>query len=88
MLIITFVSAKSILICYFFTYLDKSAADGYNSSISRGEFHMSDPRGTVAAILFLAEELKMANEVMEITEQMLTGIYHQIKEMVGMNHEE
>lgn len=87
MLIITFASAMSILICYFFTYLDKLAEDGYNSSISRGEFHKSDPQGTVSAILFLAEGLKMANEVMEITDQMLTGIFNQIKELVGINHE-
>lgn len=55
--------------------------------ISRGEFHAADPKGAASAILFLVEGMRMTNEVMELTEQMVTDIFNQIKEMVGMKHE-
>ena len=52
--------------------------------ISKGEFNLSDPAGTVSTILFLVEGLRMANEVMEITDEILAGVFTQIKEMVGI----
>ena len=52
--------------------------------ISKGEFHLSDPSRVVSTILFLVEGLRMANEVMEITDEILTDVFTQIKEMVGI----
>lgn len=52
--------------------------------ISKGEFHLSNPERVVSTILFLVEGLRMANEVMEITDKTLTDIFTQIKEMVGI----
>lgn len=53
-----------------------------------GEFHSAAPKETAAAILFLMEGLKMCGEVMTITEEMLTGIYHQIKNLLGVSEQE
>lgn len=53
-----------------------------------GEFHSEAPGETAAAILFLMEGLKMCSEVMPITEEMLTGIYHQIKNLLGVSEQE
>lgn len=53
-----------------------------------GEFHCDAPKETAAAILFLIEGLKMCSEVMPITEEMLTGIYHQIKNLLGVSEQE
>lgn len=66
---------------------EKSLLSLIEYGISRGEFHLSDPRGAVSAILFLAEGMRMANEVMELTDQMITDIFNQIKEMAGLKHE-
>lgn len=55
--------------------------------ISKGEFHLSDPQGAVSTILFLVEGLRMTNEVMEISDEILTGVFSQIKEMVGLTDE-
>ncbi len=52
--------------------------------ISKGEFHLSDPMRVVSTILFLVEGLRMASEAMEITDEILTGVFTQIKEMVGI----
>ena len=55
--------------------------------ISKGEFHLSDPAGAVSSILFLVEGLRMINEVMEITDEILTGVFTQIKEMAGIQND-
>lgn len=52
--------------------------------VSRGEFHVSSAKGVVSTILFLVEGLRMANEVMELPENVVTDIFTQIKEMVGI----
>lgn len=53
--------------------------------ISKGEFNSSDPAGAVSTILFLVEGLRMTNEVMEVPDEILTGVFTQIKEMVGIS---
>ena len=52
--------------------------------VSRGEFHVASAKGVVSTILFLVEGLRMANEVMELPEAVVTDIFTQIKEMVGI----
>ncbi len=46
--------------------------------VRTGEFHLEDPGEAASAVLFMVEGVKMCSEVMPITEEMLTGIYHQI----------
>lgn len=53
-----------------------------------GEFHPGNPKETAAAILFMIEGMKICREVMPITEEMLTGIYHQIKKLLGVSEQE
>ena len=52
--------------------------------ISKDEFHLNNPQGAVAAILFLVEGLLMANEVMSIPTVTLNAIFSQVKEMMGV----
>lgn len=52
--------------------------------ISKDEFHLNNPQGAIAAILFLVEGLLMANEVMSIPAETLDAIFSQMKEMMGI----
>lgn len=52
--------------------------------ISKDEFHLKNPQGAVASILFLVEGLLMANEVMSIPAETLNAIFSQMKEMMGI----
>lgn len=56
--------------------------------IQTGEFHSKEPGETASAILFMVEGVKMCSEVMPITEEMLTGIYHQIKMLLRVSEQE
>lgn len=51
--------------------------------VENGEFHVNSPQETVPAILYLLEGIRMANEVMDISEEVLTGIFNQIRKMMG-----
>lgn len=52
--------------------------------VARGEFRVRDARGTVAAILFLVEGLRMAREVMPLPGETLQGALRQIPRLLGM----
>ncbi len=56
--------------------------------IRTGEFHLEEPGEAASAVLFMVEGVKMCSEVMPITEEMLTGIYHQIKKLLGVSEQE
>lgn len=51
---------------------------------ARGEFQVQDARGAVAAILFLAEGLRMAREVMPLPPETVRGALRQIPRLLGM----
>ena len=55
--------------------------------IQTGEFHLEEPGEAASAVLFMVEGVKMCSEVMPITEEMLTGIYHQIKKLLGVSEQ-
>lgn len=56
--------------------------------VAQGTFTVAKPEEAVATILFLVEGLRMASEVMEIPDETLTGIFSQIKEMVGVRNDD
>lgn len=49
-----------------------------------GHFRLTSAQETAQAILFLIEGLKMCSEVMEVPEERITHVFHQIRELVGM----
>lgn len=55
--------------------------------ISRGEFQTEDPKAVSATILFLMEGLRMCGEVLDIPNQIIDGVFQQIREMVGIKNE-
>lgn len=55
--------------------------------IARGEFHLSNPQGAASAILFLVEGMRMANEVMPVSDEILAEVLMQIRDIVGVDYE-
>lgn len=53
----------------------------------RGEFDSKDPQAAASAILFLVEGLRMTNEVMPVSDEILSEVFNQIKQLVGVNYE-
>lgn len=49
---------------------------------------MENPQGAADSILLLIEGMKMVNEVMLLKEDQISGIFHQIKEMLGIHESE
>lgn len=53
----------------------------------REEFDSKDPQAAASAILFLVEGLRMTNEVMPVSDEILSEVFNQIKQLVGVNYE-
>lgn len=54
---------------------------------TRGEFDSKDPQAAASAILFLVEGLRMTNEVMPVSDEILSEVFNQIKQLMGVNYE-